>query len=79
MRVYLYWKKSFILVRLCFRVLVNASGVQLVILAWDLNSAMDREIYATGMQVTDKKTGINVFLGELCRKNYNKFRKCLHL
>lgn len=47
---------------------MNVSGVQLAMLAWDLNSAMDREVYATGMRVTVKKTGINVFLREVMQE-----------
>lgn len=59
---------------------MNASGVHLAMLAWNLNGAMDREVCATGIQVKVGNTGINVVLGEVMQeKNYNKFWECVHL
>lgn len=47
---------------------MNASGVQLAMLAWDLNCVMDTEVYATDIQVIVENTGINVALGEVMQE-----------
>lgn len=41
---------------------MNASKVQLVKLVRDLKSAMDRELGASGIELTVENTGINVIL-----------------
>ena len=47
---------------------MTTSGVQLAVLPWDLNGAMDREVCATGIHVTVENTGINVVLEEVMHK-----------